>query len=337
MRTVVAAICVACCLGSSCGDSDGDAQPALSVRGSLEAAPSAIKNKHIPALLFSDGVSRLCLQELEAHGMFPRDLDLVLWQPPPEAALRSVGHLDEPRIAVGYLTAVADLHPDTLRFTTTTTRDERCESSCEVTERWCAGDFECYSEQTTCPDADSEPDACELHSRRGDAELKQPRPWARFAGLSTNYVFVYVSEALAAGSVTASLLAAPNGLAVGYHILAMRDLSESESSERTECWNGALEAAVDQLNQADDTSYQWHDVMRPCADENSWSVTESALCALPQGERDATRARLEALSWRTRFARGCQLAFRTLQPTAADQPLYVKLSNDSAPVLVQLL
>jgi hypothetical protein len=310
-----------CCKSTSSLDTDSG--QLLQLHGSLELPSGRAAGRPIAALLYADGHSHLQLQELALQGSFPTDIQVELRKPPPEGALYNIGELDEPRVASGFLTMIPESHPDSMRFTTVTTRDVSCQGACEITERWCADDFECYSEVRICPDASPSP-SCTLHTE-GDEALKQPPPWDLFAGVSEDYVLVYASASLPAGSVTATLFGSPMGMSQGYHVLEARRLADSELAAQHACWNAAVEDAVEQLNAEELSDYTSLDLLRPCADENSWLVNDGPLCGQPLAEREALRARFETASWRARLERSCALSVRMLRPADLKAPLSIHL------------
>ena len=336
MKDSVRAMVFVCMLAAGCQESDGIRPPLLQITGSVEFARNA--DRSVAALLYSDGVSHLQLQELDIYGDFPGKARLELDEPPPDRALLDVGHLGEPKIAIGFLTAVSKDHPEEMRYVTTTTRRSECRDDCAITERWCGGDFDCYSESSRCPDKDSPPEVCQLEGEgKGDPSLKRAAPWDVFAGLSQDYAVAYVSAPLTDRSILAALLGAPHGLGAGYHVLTVSSVFDSKSAERATCWNVAADDSIAQINAEDGTDYMPYELERPCEDENSWTaLLDSPLCDLPLAEREAVRRRYDAAQWRSRFDRGCALSLKHLKPVTDGQPIAVQLVAESGPGAVVL-
>lgn len=256
---------LSCCAASDSRDLNSEELPR--VRGSVELPEDRGHGRPVAALLYSDGHAHLQLQELTLRGSFPTDVQLELREPPPEAALYNIGALDEPKVATGFLTMVSESHPSSMRYSTVTTRSVTCDGDCEIVERWCANELDCYEETRVCPDETPSPN-CTLETA-GDETLKQPPPWDLFAGVSENYVFVYVSAPLPAGSVSAALFGHPMGMRAGYHVLETHRLIASELSALEDCWNEVADEALARINAEDRTEYTSIDLLRPCADENS--------------------------------------------------------------------
>ncbi|MDB4991738.1 MAG: hypothetical protein JWN04_6916 [Myxococcaceae bacterium] len=340
MRGSVRAVVLVCMLLTACQGGRDPSSPMLRIGGKGEFTRP---DRPVPALLYSDGVSRLQLQALDMQEAGAGEVRVELEEPPPDAALLDVGHLGEPKIAVAFLTAVPEDHPQQMRFVTTTTSSSKCAQDCEVDQRWCGGNFECYSESTRCPDDDSPPEACQLvRAADGDPSLKRAEPWSMLAGLSGNYAVAYVSAPLAAGSILAALLGAPNGMDAGYHVLAVGPAAlpgvwSSQDASRRDCWDAAIDDAIAQINAEEGTHYESYELERPCEDEHSWLLLEnSEVCDRPLAERQALRNRYDAAGWHARFQRGCPLGFRSLKPVAHGEPIEIDLSTVPAPASVQL-
>lgn len=325
--TMVCASLAGCVLIWSCGSEADSGEQSLHLRASLDITEARAAGRNVVSLLYSDSVSELHLQEFETTGKFPSDLQLELDEAPPKGALHRAGHLKEPAIAVGYLTAVGKQHFESMRYPSTWVHSKIGRDPWEITDQWCAN-FECYTEIRECQRPDDPPEQCELHTY-GDAALKGDRPWDMFAGVSKNYVVLYASEPLEAGSVTAALFAAPDGLSAGYHVLSMEGLWDSEVVEANQCWNDAQDQAMAAINDKDGTEYAAWQVLEPCEDEHSWLEARSALCDLPLEEREAVRNRLEAATWRGLHDRGCLLSRRRLKLVETDEPLQVQLTQDT--------
>ena len=244
----------------------------LRVRGSVELTLDREYDGALqPALAFRNSEQNaFYIMDVAVRGEFPASFTLDVYEPPPdEAFIVANPHFpDEPQAAIGYITAVTDDRPDMIRFGDMwpSVGASGCAPGpgtppCEFTlwEQWCAGnDDECYVEETRCPYMDAPREECTVTST-GDPALKQDR-WESFAGLSQNYIVLYLREPAAPRSWIASVLGARDGgLDAGYHLLAVAEPTDAQAREREACHEEAAIAATERYNEAHGTDFTWDD------------------------------------------------------------------------------
>jgi len=356
---ILTASCVA--VAGGCDPQAGPAyrgQSLLSVAGSVE-----ISGQHqddlIPALGFMNhGSGELHIVDVEVRGEFPSEFFLDVYVPPPEAVyVRGAEALpDEPQLAVGYIAAVTEDHPDTIRFAsgassgsagaavgvcddqgdcTVTCPDGGCRSGSE----WCTGDGEqCYSEELLCPEPDSPPSDCML-TAMGDPALKL-EVWEHFAGLSENYMVIYLVEPAPAGSWTAAVLGSAQGLEAGYHLIKVRRLSAAEEEAGNACADQADAAAAAEFNAEHDTDYPLEFLQGPYActaprcDRDGQNCVVDPLCSVPEEELEALASDFERLSLLHNLEAGCPLSPVEMTPVEdpASEPVSVRIGANVQPL-----
>jgi len=258
-------------------------QPLLHMTGSVELADSRPEGTLVPALAFENPErGELHFVDVAVSGEFPAQFSVDVFERPPEATLRVASPYfpDEPKVATGYITAVVEDHPASLRL------GVQQDASIDIypnqrveTESWCTADgAECYTEVSTCPSDSSDSGDCTVE-RTGDPTLAQDA-FEKFAGYSENYVVVYVSEALAADSFGAHYAEEPDGLPVGYHLFELSPLSEDEAAEQSDCWEEAATLASERYDAAHDTDYSAEELENPGA-----TCTTSLPCLPPEAGR----------------------------------------------------
>jgi hypothetical protein len=250
-------------------------EPLLTMTGSVELALE-VENQDalIPTLAFRGSNDDMHLAEAEVEGEFPAEFTLNVYEPPPAAAVQSLQDSmpPGPRFAIGYISAVTPDTPDTFRYSAYYTgnagncrRDEASgEELCEGTRRWCTDDeTACYVETVTCPTADSPAEDCTVVSE-GDPQLKLEL-WQRFAGLSENYMVLWLESAAPPRSwFTYVVGERDRGLAQGYHLLAIEEATQSQDEARVICEDEADEIAATEVNDRFDTSYALHELAELC-------------------------------------------------------------------------
>ena len=164
----------------------------LTITGSVQIERPANGDLLVPALAFwipSKGEARI--QDVAVQGEFPSDFRLDVYEPPPAEAYFEATHQrsGEPRMAAGYITAVAADHPSTIRAAVQQNEtvfgclpaecDEPCGGKgCLVsTSEYCPGEgvsIPCYSEATYCPTFNSSREQCTVEPMGdGDPALKE--------------------------------------------------------------------------------------------------------------------------------------------------------------------
>lgn len=223
----------------------------LTIIGSVEIAKQNHEALVIPALAYAiPDVGKVLIQEVGFRGQFPSNFRLDIYErPPSEAYINGTYQTSgEPRMAVGYITAVPADHADALQAATDATSnvfsctEETCDQPCggkgclvSITD-YCVADepdLPCYRETLYCPTFVSDQEDCTVEAM-GDPSLKES-PLGAFAGFSQNYVVVFLEKPAAKGSVTAAFLGSPNGLPAGYGLYSVRPLTEDEAAANQEC------------------------------------------------------------------------------------------------------
>lgn len=266
-------------LGLSCAVAGCDAQLSpdylgeslLTVTGNVEIAETSTSGRLVPALGFLNrDAGHLTIMDVAVRGEFPSDFRLDVYERPPADAFfdATYEHQGEPRMAFGYITAVPVMHPGTVDFSTEETvtlfsgcLDEACTKTCQsegqecrVSEtKSCDSKGACYTETLFCPTFSSPRDACRTETQ-GDPSVTAD-PFRYFAGFSQNYVVVYLDAAAPADSWTATLLGAPEGLAAGYGLFAVRALNADEAMTAEECAEQVNAVAAADYNRDHGTDY----------------------------------------------------------------------------------
>jgi hypothetical protein len=259
---LLVSVAVAGCDSQFSPDYQGDSL--LTVTGSVEITEDRTVGRLIPALAFSNqAYGQVDIVEVAVEGEFPSDFRLDVYQRPPPEAFHEASHQSgEPRVAVGYITAVSSEHPPTINFATNQhvqasmgCLDEDCTKTCEsegveckvLTTEWCRNDgVTCYTEIKFCPTLDSEAPDCRVEGT-GDPEIKNG-PWRNFAGFSQNYVVAYLGERAPSGSWTAAYFGSPSGVPAGYNLFAMRLITDDEIQTNAECVGRAEVLAAEKYN-----------------------------------------------------------------------------------------
>jgi hypothetical protein len=237
---------------------DYTGEPLLSMHGRVELAVERDDaGSLIPALAFrNDEDGSLHIVDVEVDGDFPAEFVLDVYLPPPPQSFVEISeYLDEPDVAVGFITAVTPDHPELVRFASGGEIGAASGvAGGEITSvsRWCSADeSECYEERKTCPMIDSPAEDCEI-SATGDPALKID-PWQHFAGLSQNYAVLYLSEAAPADSYTAFLLGNAGVLAAGYHLVRLE--RNPQADDERGCVSEAERLAAERYNDEHGTDW----------------------------------------------------------------------------------
>ena len=240
----------------------------LTMSGSVGIAHGSTAGTLRPALaFFNQEQAEIQIVDVDAQGEFPAEFTIRVYDPPPPAAITKIAEdIARPRAAVAYITAVTAAHPDTIKFAAsgvTNLSPSTCNGGpCDCGPGGCvreqtsvctADEKNCYTETVTCPQSDSPSEACTV-THSGDSWLKES-PWKSFAGLSQNYMIVYLTEALAAGTRGALALGTQDDLEQGYNLLSMRALTIDEQIEQENCARDSEAVALARFNRQHGTSY----------------------------------------------------------------------------------
>jgi hypothetical protein len=249
-------------------------EPLLTMSGSVELSSHKTEGTLRPALAFLNQSSgEIRIVDVEAEGEFPAGFTMHVYDPPPDSALDPIAsNSADPPAAIAFITAVTASHPDTIEFAVngeTSVSPALCNGQpcscpaegCPRTQtRLCTnGGKACYTETVTCPRSDSPDQDCTT-TYAGDASLKES-PWKSFAGLSENYMIVYVPAALHAGAATALALGTTEALDKGYNLMSIRPVTHDEELEQENCAQSAATLALARFNQGHGTSYDALQIM----------------------------------------------------------------------------
>jgi len=247
-------------------------EPLFTMTGSVELALTVEDQEElIPALAFRGLNSDLYLMDADVEGQFPAEFTLNVYEPPPEAAMQVLGdyHAPQPRLAIGYVTAVTPETPAMFHYSQNQAGSGSCWPDaetglrvCEERTEWCTNDdSECYVEVKTCHDADNHPDDCTVEAE-GDPTLKRPLEES-FAGLSENFLVLWLEEPAAPRTWIAYAVGQRDeGLAKGYHLLATSEAPESDEPDI--CADQADALAVERTNERFGTSYGLEELSALC-------------------------------------------------------------------------
>ena len=348
------AIALTCVAGVGC-----DAQfspeylgdPLLTVSGSVEISNGRTEGQLIPALAFtnqSDGL--VDIVEVGVHGEFPSDFRLDVYERPPEGAFFAAGHQrGEPRIALGYITAVSSDHPDRIRFATSQhvmasagCLDEGCTKTCEsegiecrvLTNEWCQSDgTTCYQEVMFCPTLEAWAPDCRIEGT-GDPAIKD-EPFRHFAGFSSNYVVAYLEARAPAGSWTAALLGSREAVPAGYGLYAYRGFDNGEQQDGAECEERAAGLAARKYNADHGTHYAsiGIDACLTCGPGCAEVPQLPKFCSGTNEELDAWQAVHDRYTEQSKLELGCAAGEFVLTRVSAPErePVSVRISPDAKP------
>jgi hypothetical protein len=313
-------------------------EPLLKVSGSVELTRIPSDGDLRPALAFLNReMGEFQIVDVDASGDFPAEITMEVYQPPPEdafAPLREDGR--GAKGALAYITAATADHPDKLQYGTstgsagpTTCNGGPCEcpeSGCvRSSVELCTHDGErCYSEVTTCPKSNSPAEDCTV-SFEGDESLKDS-PWETFAGVSENYVLLYLKEALPAGDGAGLSMGTREALDQGYNLLAISALSREEDAENSNCLSLARSEALERFNDKHDTEYTALEIAGvQCAGPQDCDHE----IATPEETKE-----YEALSTDIQIERGClRAAFKTERVAdGVGHPISIKIGDSFDPL-----
>lgn len=356
-------------LATAIGGCDPQASPEFlgeslfTIRGRVTITEDYTEGKLEPALAFIQRQSgEIQVVDVAVKGEFPSNFRFDVFDRPTDDVLGKLTDLelgpiaaapgseeDEPLAAIGYITAVTSDHPDTFYFASESSSEVRPSScsggpcpcdpvrGCATTEEWCAGASgdNCYRETTVCPEPDSPPSDCHVE-REGNPALKEPT-LSHFAGLSQNYLVVYLKDAAPAGSFTAAWLGSPAGLRAGYHLLETLRFDEAEQVELSACHDVAEERAFERYNAAHDTEYGHDDLDLISCETGCVEVSEfcqfarSTVCDLPAGERQGVIDSLERAIIQSKLDMACVLSPLAPVKNIANTSISIVISPDVQP------
>lgn len=275
-----------------------EGEPLFRISGAVTLSEASQDDELVPALAFYDDRGHLDLVDVDVVGRFPSRFTLDVTAPPPASAM-SEGPEGGPDYAFGYITAVAADHPARLTFASNGGTSGGCDANgCETTLEACtARGEECYRRVERC---DLQGEACVIVEEEGDPALLGD-PTDEFAGLSTNYVLLYLPRAIPGDNELAREFAGGQPLSAGYHLLAVRTLSEAERAEGSACFDRAQAQAVAEFNAAHGTSYSdpWGGI--PCAVDPTAPAT-----TCPPGPSEAESDEMMDAMDRIASAAGCE-------------------------------
>ncbi|HKU44316.1 MAG TPA: hypothetical protein VJR89_39425 [Polyangiales bacterium] len=234
----------------------------LTITGRVEISEQRSDSLVVPALGFVvPEKADILIRDVEVQGQFPSDFRLDVYEPPPRDAYFDLTYQKsgEPQLAVAYITAVPNDHPDQINTATSVNAYPQCSSAscsegcgangCRVLRtEYCNSDLECYAEDTYCPTVDAPLEQCNTVAVSGDPKLKGS-PLQAFAGFSQNYAVLFLETPARAGSVTAAVLGSDRGVPAGYGLYSFRALTDAESAVANSCTERAEVLAAQGFNQ----------------------------------------------------------------------------------------
>jgi hypothetical protein len=301
-----AAVALVPLVGWACGTQATDeylGEPLLSMRGVVSTDSSGVTADSIPALCFIEpqygvslridrlpdairedidnilqvgGEAEAHILDVEARGQFPAEFDIEVFTPPPSAALsRLFG--GEPKAAFGRVCAVTQEHPAKGQQLSTlgiSDCDKEPPHACVGrTVRMTRDGSRYYSEHHDCPALDAPVEACEVTSEGDPRLLAATGGFEHVYGVDERTHVVYLAEPAPAGSYTAYLLAAPDGLDAGYHVRSSVRALKDDAPES--CFLPWVETSIAEANAELGTSYEdfsWRDT----AGNQQWAPPEFA-------------------------------------------------------------
>lgn len=268
LRTSFALSCIyfAACDSQATPDYLGESM--LSLVGSVTIEDDRTQGKLVPALAFEnldDG--RLDILDVESRGEFPSSFELDVYTPPLEVSLMN-GPPEEPRFALGYITAVAADHEPSIRFSYSQGVGGYCDDeACHEEFEACTPDgSRCYRETRRC---DMNLENCVVTQTSGDPSILDD-PFRSFAGLSANYRVIYLDSPANAGSELANVFAGGARLDAGYHLLSVRPSTQAELQASVECFTRAEDEVIAAYNEQHGTSVEdINELGEGCADDGT--------------------------------------------------------------------
>lgn len=316
----------------------------FTVHGSVSIAENHTSGRLVPALAFvnrQDGAIQIL--EVGVKGEFPSDFRLDVFSPPADGAFMQLEDFGEheARVALGYITAVSEDHPDSFQFGTTQSVSQSA-SRGVIDNTWCTDEAQtnCYTEKEVCPAPDSPPEDCHIEAT-GDPSIKEPM-WRFFAGFSQNYAIAYLKDAARSGSGTAAALGAPDGLARGYHLLRMRDYTKALQEQYESCQERSYRHGVDRYNEQHDTNYRPEDIdIVACgagpgpnctpAGQCEPSLPKPKLCDLPWQEQERVFEQVRVLGQRAQVELGCLVSQFAPVADPKSESIAIEIAPNAAP------
>lgn len=326
-------------------------QSLLTIQGSVRIADDRTSGKLTPALAFKNNTDGLIqILDVDVEGKFPSDFRLDVYSHPSDDAL--VQHEDfgddEPRVAMGHITAVTDNHPGTFEFFPAPYvghGPSRCDANgtCRWTIKTCSDETEtrCYTQTFTCPSG-AEESECDVEGE-GDSSLVAS-PWRFFAGFSNNYIVVYLKDAARSGSGTAAIYGSPHGMRTGYHLLKAREPSEDLQQQYLDCTERSEARAIELYNEEYDTEYTSDDLdlsycgLGPIDPANCdpaipecLNPPEQVICDQPLEEQDRFIETVRVGALRAQIELGCHVSqFEPVRDPASAR-IAIEITPDAQP------
>jgi hypothetical protein len=248
----------------ACGSQAGEeyrGEPLLRMKGSVVIQNPNPPDNLVPAIAFLNTRNgTLDFAEVQVAGEFPAQFTLDVFEPPPEGCIlvsENPEDENEPRFAMGFITAVNADHPDSVAGERSSGGHGCDRSGCTDITEVCIPGEGCYRRVTEC---DSNGANCNVVEESGNPALA--RGWLRYvAGLSRNYSVFYFPEGVQADTSVAYSLNDSRAMAPGYYLVEMAELSQAEQDAREACIEGAAEEALDRFNTEHGSAYEhWFDV-----------------------------------------------------------------------------
>jgi hypothetical protein len=275
---------------------DYNGEPLFATLGRVELEPGTDTEALVPAIAFSvPSKSALEIMDADVQGEFPNRFQLALYTPPPDDTLVSYSAPNgATRLSLGYVTAVHADHPQSAPIVRTKS-DTRSIGTCPADGcieqgSWCIGegqDEQCYSETYRCDDANEELDQCAVVDHQGDASIRE-EPWSTLAGLSQNFVVLYLKDALLPNTQAGLAFGFKQPAVAGYHLIGVRDSTADEAQAAKACASNAEDVATDRYNSIHGTMLTFDEIeTHNCVDDGCDSVDLAELDGL------VTQVRLE--------------------------------------------
>jgi hypothetical protein len=299
----------------------------LSLTGSVEMDNARTEGKLRAALAFENEFGdRLDIMDVETSGEFPSKFTLDVYTPPPVGALFQFEE-GEPKIGVGYITAVPEAHAETIRFASLMsvggcavepgTADE--EQSCPQERQWCtSSDDECYSESIQCDPDDLELEHCKVLSSEGDPTLKED-PWTKFAGFSKNFIVLYLEEDADVDTLTSVIFGDGAGLSAGYHLIETRPNTPAEDQASKDCFAAADAQALARYNSEFEATYTSIDEL--------WNLEPCSVDAVECPPPDPNAEAIDGFTFEAQQELRCQQTSKRLIPVPSPEahPITVRV------------
>jgi hypothetical protein len=203
--------------------------------------------------------SRVHIVDAHAIGKFPAEFKVDVYKPPSEAVL-AAKFGGEPRVAQGLVCAVQAEHEPIAQWIGSTGHflcDQPFpDGHCSFAQaRRTQDGARIFYETRECPSFSAPSEQCEVVRGGDETLLSETGGFENVVAMAGGVQVVYLAAPAPAGSYTAYIFGAPDGLSAGYHVL--KDAASEELHAQGAARNAARRAAMVETNERFGTSYHF--------------------------------------------------------------------------------